>query len=231
MNYIWDILLKADKENIPREEVQFTLAKVSSPYMEIAFTDINTSSLPKDKVVEVNPYYRFYDIFKDLFDVDVEESSQLREVLFDIVIHYLGKLDLNQGISKEEFYKKFIMKDIKNGFFGEEVYLNIKHFKKDELDYILTGLVTLYKTGASLHLFNKILNKVFKNNRVYINQDNPKEMYIYLGRRKTQELNKKIETIIKLFLPINTNAFIYWNQHFGILGAENTMILDEIIMM
>lgn len=231
MNYVWDILLKADKENLAREEIQFTLAKVASPYMEIAFTDINTSSLPEDKIVEVNPYYRFYDIFKDLFDINIEESKQLREVLFDILIHYLGKLDLNQGMNKEEFYKKFIIEDIKNGLFGEEVYSNTKYFKKDELDYVLSGLITLYNTGTSLHLFNKILNKVFKNNRVYINQDNPKEMYIYLGKRKTQELNKKIETIIKLFLPISINALIYWDQHFGILGAENTMILDEIIMM
>lgn len=231
MNYIWDILLKADKENIPREEIQFILANVCSPYMEISFIDLNTNSLPEDKVIEVNPYYRFYDIFKDLFDINIDESRQLREVLFDIVLHYLGKLDLNQGISKQEFYKNFLMRDIENGVFGEELRVNIKLFKKEEIDYILTNLIALYKTGASLHLFNKVLNKVFKNNRVYINQDNPKEMYIYLGKHKTHELNKKIETIINVFLPINTNAFIYWDHHFGILGAENTMRLDEIVMM
>ncbi|WP_027624799.1 hypothetical protein [Clostridium lundense] len=231
MNYIWDILLKADKENITREEIQFILAKVCSPYMEISFTDINTNSLPEDKVVEVNPYYRFYHIFKDLFDINIEESRQLREVLFDIVLHYLGKLDLKQGLSKNEFYKNFFIKDIEKGVFGKEICLNIKLFNKEELDYILTAFITLYKTGASLHLFNKVLNKVFKNNRVYINQDNPKEMYIYLGKHKTYELNKKVETVIKLFLPINMNAFIYWDHHFGILGAENTMILDEIVMM
>ncbi|SFA80150.1 hypothetical protein [Clostridium frigidicarnis] len=231
MNYIWDVLLKSDEECISREKIKFILPEICSPYMEISFIDINNTMLPEDKTVEVNPYYRFYDIFKDLFDINMEESKELREVLFDIVVHYLGELDLNQGLCKEEFYKKFFMRDIKNGIFGQELYSDINILSKEELDYILSGLITLYITGVSLHLFNKILKKVFKNNRVYLNQDNPKDMYIYLGQPKTNDLNKKIEIITKLFLPINMNAFIYWDYHFGILDAEKTMVLDEIVMM
>lgn len=76
------MLLKADKENIPREDIKFVQANICSPYMEMAFDDINSTSIPEDNIVEVNEYYRFYEIFKDLFNINIQESKELRQVLF-----------------------------------------------------------------------------------------------------------------------------------------------------
>jgi len=231
MNYIWEALLKADKQKIHRRKVKFIKSEICSPYMEIACEDLNATLLPENNMVEVNECYRFYEIFKDLFNINIEESKELREVLLDILLHYLGELDLKKGLCKIEFYKSFLLKDILNKVFGEKLAKNINCFEKEECDALLNGLITLYKTGVSLQLFNKILRKVFKNSIVYSNKEKPKNMYIYLGETETEELKNKIDAIVDTFLSIDMNALIFWNEHFGILGLDNTMKNDEIVMV
>ena len=82
-----------------------------------------------------------------------------------------------------------------------------------------------------LQLFNKVLRKVFKNSIVYSNKEKPKNMYIYLGEIETEELKNKIDVILDTFLSIDMKPLIFWNQHFGILGLDNTMKNDEIVMV
>lgn len=230
MNYIWDMLLKADKEDIPREKIKFQPAKIFSPYLEVLFSDLNARTIPENNIIEVNPYYRFHEIFKDLLDINFEESLELREVIFDITMHFLAELDLKEGLCKQEFYKKFIKDEIVQGVFGKEIVETVNELSKEELDYILSGLITLYLTGTSLHLFNKIIKKVFKNNITYSNRDNPKKILIYLGRIKTQDLKRKMDMIINLFLPINMKASIYYEYHFGIIGVEETMEIEKMVI-
>lgn len=231
MNYIWNALLRADENELDRNKIKFVPAEICSPYMEISLEDINLTSLPENNVIEVNQCYRFYEIFKDLFNINLEEGKELREVFLDIVLHYLGKLDLKSGLCKNEFYKKFLMKDILNGLFGEGLKNNIKIFTKNEIEDFLEGLITLYSTGNSIYLFNKILRKIFKNSIVYINKDKPKEIYIYLGEKFNFNLKTKIEMLIDTFLPINMTPLIFWDKHFGILEYKETMKIDQIVMV
>ena len=107
MNYIWEALLKADKENLDRRNIKFKKAEVCSPYMEMSLEDINLNLLPEGHSIEVNVYYRFYEIFKNLCDINFKENTELRETILDIILHYLGELDLKEGICKEEFQKNF----------------------------------------------------------------------------------------------------------------------------
>ncbi|OOM74743.1 hypothetical protein [Clostridium sp. BL-8] len=231
MNYIWEMLLKADKQNIKREDVKFVHAKMSSPYMEISLNDLNLTSLPEDNVIEVNEYYRFYEIFKDLFNINIEESQELREVLLDILLHYLGELDLKMGLCKTEFYKKFLFKDILNSVFGEKLAKDILCFEKEELDVLLNGFITIYRAGISLQLFKEVLRKIFVNSVIYISKERPKDVYIYLDEYQEKKLETKINVIVETFLPINMKPLIFWDKHFGIIGLENTMKINEIVMI
>ncbi|NRY02346.1 hypothetical protein FHX83_001929 [Clostridium beijerinckii] len=184
MNYIWEVLLKADEETIPREDIKFVQADVCSPYMEIALDNLNSNSLPEDNVIEVNEYYRFYEIFKDLFNINFQESKELRESLLDILLHYLGELDLKSGLCKTEIYKKLLYKDILDNVFGEKLKKNIIYFNKDEVDVLLNGFITLYKTGTSIQLFKKIFKEIFKKSIIYSSKEKPKNIYIYLDEIK-----------------------------------------------
>ncbi|MEJ8553240.1 hypothetical protein [Tepidibacter sp. Z1-5] len=230
MNYIWDILVKADQQNIKKENITFKCAKTYSPYMEVAFEDLNKSEIDESLIVEINPYYRFFPIFKDIFDVNFEESIELREVLFDILIHFLGNIDLKQGLSKEEYYKKYIMKDILENMFSEKIKKNIQIFNDKEREIVISSLIKLYTTGVSLEIFKSIVNKIFKKSTTYINQDNKKEILIYIGQKRTQELENKIDMLVDLFLHIDFKVFLYWQYHFGILGVEDTMKIENMVL-
>lgn len=231
MNYIYDIFIKAIEENTKIEEIKFKQAKIYSPYMELAIQDINVNKLPQGEYVEINALYRFQEIFQELFDINFKENTELKDVLFDILIHYLCELDLKQGLNKNEFYKKFLFKDIINNVYGEELAKNILCFNKEETDIFLNSFITLYKTGTSLQLFNKILAKIFKYSIVYLNKKSSKDIYIYLSEVEDKILKGKINAIINTFLPINMNVYLFWDKHFGILGSENTMKIDEIVMI
>ena len=231
MNYIWEILLKADEQKIDRKDLKFARAEVCSPYIEIASEDLNFKLLPENSVIEVNECYRFYEIFKDLFNINFQESKELRDVLLDILLHYLGDLDLKSGLCKTEIYKIFLYKDILNNVFGERLAENIIYFNKKEVDILLNGLITLYKTGTSLQLFEKVLRNIFRKSIIYSNKEKPKNIYIYLDEIKKVELENKVSVIVDIFLPINMKPLIFWDKHFGIIGINNTMKINETVMV
>lgn len=231
MNYIWEALLKADKENIDRKNIKFTKAEVCSPYMEMSLEDLNLKLLPEEQSIEVNIYYRFYEIFKELFNINFTESRELRDTLLDIILHYLGELNLKEGICKEEFQKKFLMKDICEGAYGEILRENINRLNKEDINIFLSGLITVYKSGTSLQLFNKVLRNIFKRSTIYSSKDKPKDIYIYLNEVKDRNLEMRIEAIVDTFLPININISIFWDKHFGIIGVDNSMKINEIVMV
>lgn len=231
MNYIWNILQQAEKEGIDKGSIVFKVAEIYSPYMEIALEDINISSLMDETNIEVNLWYRFYDIFKDLFNVNLKDDLEFREVLLDILMHFLGEIDLNRGICKNYIYKRCLLREIQNGIYGQKLKKNIKVFSSEELDYYLDGLINLYSCNTSLHLFNKIIGKIFKNNIVYTNKNKPKDMYIYIAKKKSDNLDLKLSILLDTFLPTNMNPIVFWNNHFGILGVDNTMRIDEISLV
>lgn len=231
MNYIYNMLLKADDKNIKREKIKFKQAEIFSPYMEMSFDEMNFNDIPPNKEVEINPFYRFEEIFKELFDINFNENKELRSTLFDILIHYLGELDLKSGLSKKEFYKMFLLKDINNNVFGESLKRNIECFNKEEKDIFLNALIILYKTGSSLELFKIVISKIFICSTIYLSKDSPKDIYIYLSEYKNELFEGKVNAILDTFLPVNMNSVLFWDKHFGIIGEEKVMKNDEIVMV
>ena len=141
MNYIWNVLLEARKKGVNENNISFVPAVVSSPYMEIASEDINYINIDNNSVVEVNPWFRFYDIFKEFFPSDNDEDIEVREAIFDIIMHFLGDIDLVSGVTKTYFIKQLLLKDIEDNIFGENIKENISVFDNDELDIVLEGMV------------------------------------------------------------------------------------------
>ena len=230
MNYIWDMAIKAARQNIPSATITFLPGKSCSPYMELAFEDINTSLLDQQPAIEINPYYRFCDIFKKLLDINFLGHEELRAIFFDLVIHYLLFVDCQQGLSKREYYGKFILEDIQKGVFGQEIQNSITVFTIDELHIILSSIISLYQTHASLHLFKLAVRKIFKNSIIYYRREETAEVLIYLGTIKTHVTSQKINTLLTLFLPLGFAFRLYWEKHFGIIGMEQTMCIDNIVI-
>ena len=72
MQYIWEVVLAAEKNGIREADLRYEVAEVRSPYLEVSFCDLNTQTV-EQTVVEVNPFYRFFDIFSGVLDINQKE--------------------------------------------------------------------------------------------------------------------------------------------------------------
>lgn len=231
MNYLWDTIIKAKHAGVDLGEIRYQVAKEYSAYMEMAFQDMNTLMEPDmDKVVEINPYYRFFNIFKNMFDMDNMEDVEVRNELFDWMIHLIGSIDVNMGMNKQEFFRRFVQAEIERGDFGEEAKESFSYFTELEKEYVTSQIVNLYKLDAPVNLLRKIVNYVFKYSYVYVNNLDRPEILIYAGVKKREQYIQKMNFILEVFLPLGYEWRIYWDKHFGIIGKAATMKVDSIVL-
>ncbi|AWB43678.1 iron-dependent peroxidase [Paenibacillus sp. CAA11] len=228
LNYIWDLVIKAREAGIPKGSLTFVPAEVYSPYMELSQQDLNAGAA--ETRVEVNPYYRFEDIFQQLFDLNLQEDAELRATLFDIVIHFLADLDMMQGMNKREYHIRFVIRDLLSGRFGERIAQQFGLFDKEEQDRIADSLLSMYDTGESLHLLKSLISRTFRSSTIYVNSEEKDEMLIYIGQKSSARAAERLELILDLFLPVRFRTEIYWDAHFGILEQEETMLIDQIAL-
>lgn len=228
MNYIWDLLIKAERSGLTKGEIYFTAAKVYSPYMELSHEAINTSVVEQN--VEINPYYRFYAIFRDLFDINNHEDMDLKNALFDIVVHFLADIDRIQGMNKREYYIRFALRDIENGMFGSNVREKIDVFNSEEKEVIASNVLRLYETGESVYLLKDTMRKIFKHSVIYANCEEKDELLIYIGQKANKTAQAKLECIKEIFLPVRFHTEVYWKEHFGIIDIKETMRIDSIAL-
>lgn len=228
MNYIWDLVIAAELAGQARKQISFVPAARYSAYMELSQPDLNANA--PESIVEINPYYRFYDLFRDYFDANNLEDTELRRTLFDIAMHFLAEMDLYQGMNKREYYIKFVLKDFEAGVFGSKARDAIRRFSRNERDIIAANLLRLYETGSTLYLLRETMRSIFKGSTIYLNGDGKDEMLFYVGQEESPNTRAKVELIIELFLPVRFSTEIYWSHHFGIMDVDETMRIDGIAL-
>lgn len=227
MNYIWDYILRAEKAGYTEQDIQFIPAKIYSPYMELSFTDLNQTQA-EEAELEVNPYYRYYSIFKELFLPDNHENEEIRMELFDILMHHLLRIDRYMGMNREEFYIRFLRQDMQAGCFGEETQEEFEAFSKEEQKVLLHRILLLYRIGASVQLFQTTFPLFFPACNIYRNTQEKEEILIYLGEKRSPQAEKKRQLLIRIFLPLSYTYRIYWEHHFGIIGVDESMHIENI---
>lgn len=229
MNYTWEAALAADKNQIPREKLRFHPVRHGSPYTEIVFENMNTDQI-EEQTVEVNPLYRFAEEFSEVFDMNVHGLTKTRELLFDVTMHYMIQLDLRQGLDKQEYALRFLLKDILNGVCGSEAAEVITYFEKEKLRRLLRLILKLYRCGSSTYLFREVMRCQYPDSIVYVSNEVIRQILIYVGRKETATEHKKLDFLISMFLPIESEVFLFWENHFGIIDVDETMILDEMVL-
>ncbi|SFR97439.1 hypothetical protein [Anaeromicropila populeti] len=231
MNYLWDTVIKARQAGIDIDEFRFSPAKRYSPYMEMAFDDLNIPiEADMEKEIEINPYYRFHKIFKTMFDIENYDDVKIRGELFDWIIHLIATVDINMGLNMQEFYRRFIDHDIRSGVFGEIAKERWNYFNLFEQEYITNKLIDLYKLNTPVLMLKKVIHFVFQDSYVYVNNIDKPEILIYAGVKKITKYVEKMEFIKEMFLPLGYLCRIYWDKHFGIIGKEATMKMDHIVL-
>ena len=218
MRELWEIVLEAKKEQIPLKDLRFVHEGKGSAYMELSLPFMNQEELQGEKVIGVNTYCRFYSIFKHMYQPDQKEFPYLRNSLTNLILHLLAENDARRGMTKEEYYKKLLIRDIQTGVFGKEAIQVFAHMEKEEQDKLMSGWLRSYRTGSSLAIFIDMVHSLIDNSIVYHNNDFPEELLVYTSSKKTDELEQRLQFLIELFLDIQYRVEIYYEYLFGIIG-------------
>ncbi len=229
MNYMWEAALAADRSGVPREAVRFVPVRNGSPYAEVVLENLNMRDL-EQTVVEVNPLYRFAKEFSSLLDMNLEGYEQTRRLYFDVVMHEIVQLDLRQGLSKQEYHLRFLLRDLLEGVCGSQAARVLKRFEKVYLRRLLRLILKLYECGSSIYLFQEVMRCLYPDSLVYASNEAVRQVLIYVGVKESEEEREKLEFLQDLFLPINYQVFLFWEHHFGIIDVEETLCLDDMVL-
>lgn len=228
--YIWSLLV--NNNGFEKEKIKFVKSRVISPYFELNMENINDIISGRNNntyMIEVNPFFRFDNIYSFLLDPDNERTDKnLKESLLNISLHLLGNFDLYEGQTKKDFYCKEIVKNIENGSMGEKLkenflFLNIKE-KLNTAEVFLE-----YNEGRNqIRCLKKIVKNFFPESIVYDNKYSEKNIVIYLGHKKDEKIRKITRIINELFVPLGLKSKYFYEYHFGVIGIEETMTIGSI---
>lgn len=228
MNYLWEVMLKAKEEGISESKIRFQMSTNFIAYMEVSCPYLNQDTLDELPVIEVNPYYRFYSIFKELYHPELAEYFQVRKSLTNLIFHQLAENDVLSGMTKEIYYKKKLYEDFINNLYGVTAMTAMQLFNRDEQEIILSGVLRQYETGSSLDIFKDMVEELIPRNIVYRNNENFHEIIVFIGQKHDKTIAAKMELLIQIFVEIPYTVDIYYEYHFGIIGIDETLKIDEI---
>lgn len=229
MNYTWEAALAADEAGISREEIRYIPARNGSPYTEVTLETINSRGL-EEKKVEMNPLYRFSREFAEMFDINLEGYETSRRLFFDCAMQYLVQLDLRQGLSKQEYALRFLLRDLLEGVCGSQAARVAEQFEKEKLRRLLRLILKLYQCGSTIYLFREVMRCMYPDSMVYANNEAARQVLVYVGHKETETERERLEFLQDMFLPINYHVFLFWEHHFGIIDVEETMEFDEMVL-
>ena len=232
MNLIWDIVLQSAKDGWSSQQLFFQPAENPSPYLEQSFASINEKNVDTN-LIDVNPLYRFSPIFEYLLHLDVmdlvfAEQKEFILFYFDLVTHILAEIDLCHGMTKREFYIRKIRRELLDGVFGKKVIEGMEQLSREQQIIIADELLKVFETGSSVKSFCTVMKQIFPGCLVYQNRLHPQKIYAYIGRERDESLQKIWRMIRETFLPLDMEVKEFWQEHFGILGIDETLKLDKI---
>lgn len=231
-NYIWYPLTSfMEKDNC---EINFRIADVISPYIELNLENLTNveCEIEKQEIIdiEVNPYYRFDDVFFYLTDPDSEKKDvMVKKVLSNLIFHFLGEMDLYLGQCKKDIIVKEIVKDIEAGSLGKEAAQEFNLFKKYEKVIIGEVFYAMNNTFDMMEAFKHIIKLLYKDSIIYDNQYSATNIVVYLNYKESENKGK-IEFLKRLFLPLGIGIDVFWEIHFGVIDVPETCVIGEMVI-
>ncbi len=203
-----------------------------SPYLEISYQN--------EHEISVNPWLRFYDIFSPLMNCLRRDSScasdedfiQRKKNVINIIFHFLAKLD-EWGRMHPFFLEEIIIeREILSGGWGNfprRIYPSLSKAEKNSLLHFLR-LHLVYQCRLSFLL--PALHEFFPGSILYYYVPE-REFILYIPVAPTEENRQKLHILLHFFFDITYSLKeenIFWEHHFGIIGVEDTMCIDEMVI-
>ena len=219
MNYIWE-------KAIQKKECFYRQSDVYSPYYEQTDACINEET--NEETITFNSLYRFDDIFSLLFIEKDLEKTQWRDELFNMLVRFIVSHEILRGFSKREYLVRLLKERILAGDYGTDVKKLYEGIGCDKQDKIARYFLDQYDTGNSIYLFSKVMVNILGKGVVYSSELEKKELLCYVGVEKNNQDAALIQLIEMIFLPFDYKVRIFWDNHFGVVGAQETMVWDNI---
>ncbi|MGN6710543.1 hypothetical protein [Anaerocolumna jejuensis] len=227
MNFLWDIVLRAQSCNRREEELFFVQAEEYSPFYEQAFDYINEDCVYTNEI-ELNLLYRFADIFQDILAEDGRELEEFKKYMIDVVLHILLYTDLRHGLSIREIYIRKLTEELSDGTFWREGAKVFRLISPQKQNRLATLVLSQMQTGSSLLIFRRAVLILFPDAILYQVKADRKKLLLYLQDKPEDYKKRMIQFAQDMFLPLSYNIRIFWEYHFGIIGVEGTMNIDEL---
>lgn len=229
MNYLWEAVLLAEENEGDRDRLTFIPASNPSPYIEVSMIDLN-KRYPEEDRLEINLLYRFSDIFENIFTEHTDNMAQIREIFFDICMHYIVQLDLREGLSCEDYYCRTIASDFVTKKYGKKCGERFQLFRNAEKKIIVRSCLHLLRSRNYVEEFRGVITKLYPQLIMYENDETACEFLVYLGTAETEAERERVQFLRDLFLPIQGKVHCFYEHHFGIIDVEATMLLDEMVL-
>lgn len=234
MNFMWDITLKAYEQGIAEHELFFVQAKEYSPFFEQSFTCINEKKVSAG-VIELNLLYRFADIFQKLLapeslGLEEGEYDHFSRYFIDAVLHVILYTDLRHGLARREIYIRKILEELRDGTFWNGIKADFGMIENAKQGRFAALVLSQMEVGSSLQIFRKGILILYPNAMLYQIKKEPKKLLLYIKYPKTEEREHQLQFVCNMFLPIGFELRVFWQYHFGIIGVEGTMKLDEMTL-
>ncbi len=219
MEDIWKRIMEG-QENLRYEQADFF-----SPYCESVIGSIRKQE-ETDKI-QINAFYRYGDIFQQLFRLEDRDDS-VCTMLYDYMMHLLTRLELRNGVTRNEYGLRQKWYQIEQGAYGERVQKKFHAFDRDRKYKAAFYVWKQDKLGDSVALFAKALITVLGDGVLYKNDINPKELLLYIGRKQRDLDTAVTDFATEMFLPFHYSLRIFYEASFGIIDDRNCMELEQI---
>ena len=237
MKYLWEIM-QYEKTNNTHKTLCLR-ENLCSAY------EVNTSTqLETD--LEINIFWRLADIFdrylrnkEEIISEyysenadEIENSKQYIEEniepifkqIEDYLLHMIGNIDLLSEISYTAIVKNKILQE----FLTED---ELELFTPEEKDRIATYYIKMKKTGNNIVVFLDILRRFFPKSYVYIHKPTGQVViYAYCPKNELREWQRKMNVLLELFLDIFYVPYRFWIYHFGVIGVDQTMQINNLLI-
>ena len=71
---------------------------------------------------------------------------------------------------------------------------------------------------------------IYAEAMVYEDNETAYELLVYLGTHDTHILRELAAFLLELFLPVQETVDFFYENHFGIIDVDETMLVDEMVI-
>ena len=229
MNFLWDIALRAKQQGIGEEELFFCQAEEYSPFYEQSFSCLNETKIYNHEI-ELNLLFRFASIFEYLLAEEVEDYPEFKKYLIDAALHMILYTDLRHGVTKRDIHIRKIREEMEKGIFWRDAAEEFKLISYEKRNRLATLILNQIQTGSSVMAFRRGILVLFPDAMLYQIKADRKKLLLYLKESKTEVNERILQLVQDMFLPISYELRVFWKYHFGIIGVDGAMKIDEIAL-